>query len=80
MNKTLNIDTDLLERAFAVAAKLNIDLSSQVEKFIQRFVSQSNDSEIEITPFVAGLGIDIPAIDDRKIKEDYRDYLEEKYK
>jgi macrodomain Ter protein organizer (MatP/YcbG family) len=74
---TLKLDKEIIERAKEYAKNKNTSLSKLIENMLSRVTSSSN-FETQITPLVDSLsGI----IDSDKINiEDYRDYLEEKYK
>jgi macrodomain Ter protein organizer (MatP/YcbG family) len=74
---TLKLDKEIIERAKEYAKNKNTSLSKLIENMLSRVTSSSN-SDHQITPLVDSLsGI----IDSEKINlEDYRDYLEEKYK
>ena len=74
---TLKLDQEIIERAKEYAKNKNTSLSKLIENVLSRMTA-SGDFNAQITPLVDSLsGI----IDANKINEDdYRTYLEEKYK
>jgi hypothetical protein len=74
---TLKLDQEIIERAKEYAKNKNTSLSKLIENVLSRMTA-SGDFNTQITPLVDSLsGI----IDANRINEDdYRTYLEEKYK
>lgn len=74
---TLKLDQEIIEKAKEYAKNKNTSLSKLIENVLSRMTA-SDDFNAKITPLVDSLsGI----IDANKIDEDdYRAYLEEKYK
>lgn len=82
-NLTLKFDKQVVENAKQYAIKNNKSLSRIIESYLKLLTSKekNNDAkEIVITDFIKSLSIktDLPA--DYNYKEDYGDYLSEKYK
>jgi len=78
---TLRLNEDVIERAKIYARSHKISLSKMIESYLDSITKQKeDDKKISITPLVKSLSgvIDLPA--DFDYKNDYRDYLEEKYK
>lgn len=80
---TLKLDKSVIDRAKQYAALHNKSLSRMFETYLKTLLDKKNpqsDNEIEISPFVRSLrsGVSIPA--DLNSKEEYGDYLENKYK
>jgi hypothetical protein len=78
---TLRLNEDVIERAKIYAKSHKISLSKMIESYLDSITKQKeDDKKISITPLVKSLSgvIDLPA--DFDYKNDYRDYLEEKYK
>lgn len=80
---TLKFDKQVVENAKQYAIKNNKSLSRIIESYLKILTSKekNNDTEeIVITDFVKSLSIktDLPA--DYNYKEEYGDYLSEKYK
>lgn len=74
---TLKLNQEIIEKAKEYAKNKNTSLSKLIENVLSRMTA-SDDFNPKITPLVDGLsGI----IDANEINEDdYRSYLEEKYK
>jgi len=82
-NLTLKFDKQVVENAKQYGIKNNKSLSRISESYLKLLTSKekNNDAkEIVITDFIKSLSIktDLPA--DYNYKEDYGDYLSEKYK
>lgn len=80
---TLKFDKQVVENAKQYALKNNKSLSRIIESYLKLLTSKekNNDAEeIVITDFVKSLSVktDLPA--GYNYKEDYGDYLSEKYK
>jgi len=76
---TLSLDETVIERAKLYAKSHNTSLSKLIEEYFTTLTQPKNKSP-KITPLVESLigVIDLP--DDYDEKEDYTDYLREKYK
>ncbi len=76
---TLSLEKEIIEGAKKYARRRNKSLSKMVEAYLRQ-VAHNEITEEEITPLVAELsGILSPEQTDRR-KEEYGDYLEEKYR
>jgi hypothetical protein len=80
---TLKLNKNVIERARDYAESHNRSLSGIVEAYLQSLTLQDDTSkkeEIEISPFVKSMssGINIPV--DLDYKEEYSNYLTQKYK
>ncbi len=77
---TLKLDKEVIEKAKEYASSQKRSLSGLIEAYLKTLISNSNDSDTEITPFVKSLitGVKIPA--DFDYKSAYSDHLAEKYK
>lgn len=76
---TLSIDRDVIERAKKYAQHRHRSLSGLVESYL-REVTRTDFSADEVTPIVAELSGVIPAEAAEIHRDDYADYLAEKYK
>ena len=80
---TLKLNKNVIERARDYAESHNRSLSGIIEAYLQSLTLQDDTSkkeEIEISPFVKSMssGINIPV--DLDYKEEYSNYLTQKYK
>jgi len=78
---TLRLNDGVIERAKNYAKSHNISLSKMIESYLDSLIRKDNgDNNISITPLVESLSgvIDLPA--DFDYKNDYTDYLNDKYK
>jgi hypothetical protein len=80
---TLKLNKNVIERARDYAQSHNRSLSGIIEAYLQSLTLQndtSKEEEIEISPFVKSMssGINIPV--DTEYKEEYSNYLTQKYK
>jgi len=78
---TLRLNENVIKRAKNYAQSNKISLSKMVESYLDSITKQNDDErKITITPLVESLSgvIDLPA--EFNYKNEYRDYLEEKYK
>lgn len=77
---TLKLDQEIIEKAKHYASEKKISLSRIVENYLNSLTSDTENNDIQISPFVKSLssGIEIPA--DYDYKKDRADYLEQKYK
>ena len=80
---TLKFDKQVVENAKQYAVKNNKSLSRIIESYLKLLTSKDNNNgaeEIVITDFVKSLSIKSDLPSDYNYKEDYGDYLSEKYK
>lgn len=81
---TLKLDKVVIERAKEYATSHNRSLSRIIESYLQSLTikedSKTSKTDIQISPFVKSMssGVQIPA--DLDYKNDYSNYLAEKYK
>lgn len=76
---TLSLDRDIIERAKSYANSNNTSISKIIENYLAA-LTQQNEKQPNITPLVESLSgiIDLGATE--SLKEDYTDFLIEKYK
>jgi len=76
---TLKLDAHIIESAKSYASKKNVSVSKLVENYLA-YVTNEQKDEFKISPFVKSIatGKNIP--DDYDYKQDYTDYLQDKYK
>ena len=77
---TLKLNQRIIEKAKEYASNKNMSLSRIVEAYLQSLTTENDSSEFDISPFVKSIatGTEIPA--DLDYKNEYADYLLEKYK
>jgi len=77
---TLKLNQKIIENAKKYASDKKMSLSRIIEAYLQSLTSEKNETDFEISPFVKSMatGINVPT--DLDYKEDYSDYLMEKYK
>ena len=74
---TLKLNKEIIERAKQYAQDKNTSLSKLIENILYK-VTDKTSFQTEITPLVDGLSGILYL--DKTDEDDYRDYLEEKYK
>jgi ADP-dependent phosphofructokinase/glucokinase len=77
---TLRLSERVIARAKVYARSQKISLSKIIESYLDSITNEQKSKDIEITPLVKSLSgvIDLPK--DFNDKNDYRDYLTQKYK
>jgi dsDNA-specific endonuclease/ATPase MutS2 len=75
---TLKLDKHIIENAKKYAKEKKISLSKMVESYLNSITKESEE-KVEITPFVESLS-GVINISKEDYKEDYSDYLNEKYR
>ena len=78
---TLRLNDNVIQRAKTYAQSHKISLSKMIESYLDSITKQKDEKQkMPITPLVESFTgvIDLPAGFD--YKEEYRNYLEEKYK
>jgi len=80
---TLKLDKFVIEKAKEYATNNKRSLSRLIESYLRSLISdnfENSKDEIKISPFVKSLstGVNIPS--DIDYKEEYSEYLSEKYK
>lgn len=76
---TLSFNQKIIESAKFYAKSNNTSLSKLIESYLTS-LTVNNDSEVIITPLVESLSGVISLDKNSNIKDDYTDYLIEKYK
>lgn len=76
---TLSLNSNIIETAKGYAKSNNISLSKLIESYLGSLMEQEK-KETEITPLVKSLSGVISIDDDFDIKDEYAQYLMEKYK
>lgn len=77
---TLKLNQKIIEKAKEYASNKKMSLSRIVEAYLQSLTTENDSSEFEISPFVKSIatGTEMPA--DLDYKNEYSDYLIDKYK
>ncbi len=75
---TLQLNKEVIEKAKEYAQTQNTSLSKLVEVILSKLVS--DDQKQELSPLVKSLSGVVALETDYNLKEDYADYLSEKYK
>ncbi|MEM6765980.1 MAG: DUF6364 family protein [Bacteroidota bacterium] len=75
---TLQLNKEVIEQAKEYAQAQNTSLSKLVETILSKLVS--DDQQPELSPLVKSLSGVIELESEYNLKEDYADYLSEKYK
>ncbi|HLO45431.1 MAG TPA: DUF6364 family protein [Leadbetterella sp.] len=76
---TLVADKEIIEKAKQYAKSQKISLSRLIESYLSSLVTKRSE-EIEISPLVKSLSGVISLENDFDVKENYTDFLLEKYK
>ncbi len=76
---TLSIDNDIIEQAKEYARQQHRSLSNLVENYLKLVVRKETPTE-EISPIVASLMGILPPNGADNFREEYTDYLENKYR
>ncbi|HAQ19433.1 MAG TPA: hypothetical protein DCR40_09415 [Prolixibacteraceae bacterium] len=76
---TIRLKKKVIERAKDYAHSHKISLSKMVESYLESITNQKSE-DIEITPLVESLSGVIHLTEDFDLKNDYSNYLTEKYK
>jgi hypothetical protein len=76
---TLKLDKGVIEKAKQYAKKKNISLSRMVERYFKAVVEKKQDKEKKYSPLVEELSGIINLDKDFDFREDYTNYLIEKY-
>lgn len=77
---TLSLEQEIIEQAKVVARLQHKSLSKLVENYLRQLAHSYEPQEIDITPLVAELSGLVSAERADRRKEDYTDYLTEKYR
>lgn len=76
---TLNIKKEVIKKAKGYAKDNETSLSKLIENYLNSLTIGKGQKESSINPLVKSLTGVIPEQSDKKIKEDYHDYLKKKY-
>lgn len=76
---TLKLDKGVIEKAKEYAKKKNISLSGMVERYFKAVVEKKQDKEKKYSPLVEELSGIINLDKEFDFREDYTNYLIEKY-
>jgi hypothetical protein len=76
---TLKMDSDIIEQAKTLALSQHTSLSRLVENYFRMLTAKRKEPE-EVTPLVRELSGIISLDNDRNVKDEYADYLTEKYR
>lgn len=76
---TLSLNKMIIEQAKTYAKSQKVSLSKLIESYLCTLTSESVN-EVEITPLVKSLSGVISLDHDTNVKEEYTDFLLEKYK
>ena len=77
---TLRLNDNVIERAKIYAKNQRISLSKMIESYLDSLTRERNSTEkIQITPLVESLSGVIDQSDNLDYKNDYSNYLSEKY-
>jgi hypothetical protein len=76
---TLKLDKGVIEKAKEYAKKKNISLSRMVERYFKAVIEKKQDKEKKYSPLVEELSGIINLDKNFDFKEDYTNYLIEKY-
>lgn len=75
---TLNINNDIIESAKDYAKENSISLSKLIENYLSS-LTKKNDKETDVSILVESLTGIIPSGSQHQNRDDYYDYLKEKY-
>jgi hypothetical protein len=77
---TLKLNKEIIESAKRYASDKKMSLSRIIESYLQSLTSEDHKDDFEISPFIKSIatGNSIPT--DLDYKNEYSDYLIEKYK
>lgn len=76
---TLSLKESVIENAKKYAKENKISLSKLIENYLQA-IAENKTKKIEITPLVESLSGVIELPDDYNIRDEYTNFLTEKYK
>lgn len=76
---TLKLDKNVIERAKSYAKERHTSLSVLVANYFKSLAEDNNQQDLELSPIVQELSGIIELPEDFNLKEEYTDYLIEKY-
>ena len=79
---TLKLDQEIIEKAKKYASGRKLSLSRLIESYLGSLTSdkKNDNDEIEISPFIKSLQTGVKIPNDLDYKNEYRKYLDEKYR
>jgi len=80
---TLDLEESVIDKAKEYASSQKRSLSDMIEAYLKAIITKNQtqpDEEIEISPYVKSLRTGVKVLADYNYKEEYTDYLAEKYK
>lgn len=77
---TLKLNQVVIENAKTYARNQKISLSRLIENYLQALTANESKSEFEISPFVKSISTGKSLPNDLDYKNEYSDFLTEKYK
>lgn len=77
---TLKLNKSIIEKAKAYAEKNNTSLSKIVEKYFVALITEKKSETLKLTPLVKELSGIIKPENIKNYKDDYAEYLINKYK
>ncbi len=77
---TLKLDQVVIENAKIYARNKKVSLSKLIENYLQALTLEKSKSEFEISPFVKSISTGKSLPSDLDYKNEYTDFLMEKYK
>lgn len=77
---TLKLNQQIIEKAKKYASNKNLSLSRIIESYLQSLTSEDNKDDFEISPFIKSIATGKTMPTDLDYKNEYSDYLIEKYK
>ncbi len=80
---TLKLDENIIERAKKYASNRKVSLSRLIENYLDSITLEDKNADFEISPFVKSISTGKSISDNRdwkKLRNDYSDFLDKKYK
>ncbi|SDH00092.1 DUF6364 family protein [Psychroflexus sediminis] len=77
---TLKLNQSVIEKAKVYAAENKMSLSRIIEAYLQSLTSKNDTSEFDISPFVKSIATGTQLPSDIDYKNEYSNYVLEKYK
>ena len=77
---TLKLNQQIIEKAKKYASDKKLSLSRIIESYLQSLTSEDNKDDFEISPFIKSIATGNKIPTDLDYKNEYSDYLIEKYK
>lgn len=77
---TLKLNQQIIENAKKYASNKKLSLSKIIESYLQSLTSEEITDDFEISPFIKSIATGTKIPTDLDYKNEYSDYLMEKYK